>query len=165
MIPGVPMPLQHTLLATLLAAGLLSLPPLSQPSQAATLRWANDGDANSMDPYTRNETFLLTFTQNIYDPLVRRDRNLKVEAALAESWEQPDPLTWRFHLRHGVKFHGGEPFTADDVIFSYQRVVGPGSQLNANLATVREVKKLDDYTVDLSPRCPTRSSWRRSPPG
>ena len=115
-------------------------PCSTAPADAAAFRWANDGDANSMDPYTRNETFLLTFTQNIYDPLVRRDKNLKVEPALAERWEQPDPLTWRFHLRRGVKFHGGEPFTADDVVFSYQRVTGPGSQLNANLATVKEVK-------------------------
>ena len=107
-----------------------------------------------MDPYVRNETFLLTFTQNIYDPLVRRDRNLKVEPALAERWEQPDPLTWRLHLRHGVKFQEGQPFTADDVVFSYGRVVGPGSQLNSNLATVKEVKKLDDFTVDFVTKVP-----------
>ena len=139
------------LLASTLAAGLM---PFAAPADAATFRWANDGDANSMDPYTRQETFLLTFTQNIYDPLVRRDKNLKVEPALAESWEQPDPLTWRFHLRRGVKFHGGEPFTADDVVFSYQRVTGPGSQLNANLATVKEIKKIDDFTVDFITKVP-----------
>ncbi len=141
------------LLATTLAAGLAPM-LAAAPAYAATFRWANDGDANSMDPYTRNETFLLTFTQNIYDPLVRRDRNLKVEPALAERWEQPDPLTWRFHLRHGVKFHGGEPFTADDVIFSYQRVTGPGSQLNSNLASVKEIRKVDDYTVDFVTKVP-----------
>ena len=118
-------------------------------SQAATFRWANDGDANSMDPYTRSETFLLTFTQNIYDPLVRRDRQLKVEPALAESWEQPDDHTWRFHLRHGVKFQEGQPFTADDVVFSYQRAVAPGSQINAYFQAVKEVKKVDDFTVDF----------------
>ena len=104
------------------------------PASAATFRWANDGDANSMDPYTRSETFLLTFTQNFYDPLVRRDKNLKVEAALAESWEQPNPTTWRFHLRHGVKFHDGTPFTADDVVFSYKpggRTGQPAQRLHA----------------------------------
>ena len=116
---------------------------------AASLRWANDGDANSMDPYTRSETFLLTFTQNIYDPLVRRDRQLKVEPALAESWEQPDSKTWRFHLRHNVKFQGGEPFTADDVVFSYQRAIGPGSQINSYFQAVTGVKKIDDFTVDF----------------
>ncbi len=129
----------------LLATALLASPA----SRAATLRWANDGDANSMDPYTRSETFLLTFTQNIYDPLVRRDRQLKVEPALAESWEQPDGHTWRFHLRHGVKFQEGQPFTADDVLFSYKRAIGPGSQLNSYFQAVKEAKKLDDYTVDF----------------
>lgn len=83
----------------LLAMSLLALGLSTTTTPAATFRWANDGDANSMDPYTRNETFLLSFTQNIYDPLVRRNRELKVEPALAVSWEQPDPLTWRFHLR------------------------------------------------------------------
>ena len=124
------------------------------PAPAATFRWANDGDANSMDPYTRNETFLLSFTQNIYDPLVRRNRELKVEPALAVSWEQPDPLTWRFHLRPNVKFQGGEALTADDVVFSYQRATGPGSQINGNFSTVKEVKKVDDLTVDFITKAP-----------
>ena len=131
--------------AALLAGAIL----LTAPAHAASLRWANDGDANSMDPYTRSETFLLTFTQNMYDPLVRRDRALKIEPALAEKWEQPNPLTWRFHLRQGVKFHEGQPFTADDVVFSYKRAVGPGSQINSYFQAVKEVKKIDDYTVDF----------------
>ena len=135
-----------TLFAALVMAGTLIG---SSTPFAATFRWANDGDANSMDPYTRSETFLLTFTQNIYDPLVRRNRELKVEPALAERWEQPDPKTWRFHLRRNVKFQEGQPFTADDVVFSYQRASGPGSQINAYFQAVTEVKKIDDYTVDF----------------
>ena len=123
-------------------------------SPAATFRWANDGDANSMDPYTRSETFLLTFTQNIYDPLVRRNRELKIEPALAERWEQPDTRTWRFHLRKGVKFQDGKPFTADDVVFSYQRASGPGSQINAYFQALKEVKKIDDFTVDFITKDP-----------
>ncbi len=127
---------------------------LGGAAQAATFRWANDGDANSMDPYTRSETFLLTFDQNFYDPLVRRDRDLKVEPALAESWEQPNDTTWRFHLRHGVMFHDGTPFTADDVLFSYGRVIAPGSQLNGYMQAVASVKKVDDYTVDFITKVP-----------
>ena len=136
------------------AALLASAIGLSTGAGAATFRWANDGDANSMDPYTRSETFLLTFTQNFYDPLVRRDAKLKVEPALAESWEQPNDTTWRFHLRHDVKFHDGTPFNADDVVFSYNRVVAPGSQLNAYMQAVTEVKKIDDYTVDFITKVP-----------
>ena len=127
---------------------------LSAQAGAATLRWANDGDSNSMDPYTRNETFQLTFTQNIYDPLVRRDRDLKVEPALATSWEQPAPLVWRFHLRQGVKFSGGETFTADDVVFSYQRATGPGSNINAYFAAVKGIRKIDDATIEFDMKAP-----------
>ncbi len=123
-------------------------------AQAAKFTFANDGDANSMDPYTRSETFLLTFTQNFYDPLVRRDRELKVEPALAESWETPDATTWRFHLRHGVKFQEGQDFTADDVIFSWQRAAGPGSQINSYFQAVKEMKKVDDFTVDVITKVP-----------
>ncbi len=135
----------------MLAASMLFA---SIPGYAAKFVWANDGDANSMDPYTRSETFLLTFTQNIYDPLVRRDRNLKVEPALAESWDRPDATTWRFHLRHGVKFQEGQPFTADDVVFSYQRAIAPGSQINSYFEAVKDVKKVDDYTVDFITKFP-----------
>ena len=142
------------MLKRLLAATILAAGALAQPAAAASFRWANDGDANSMDPYTRSETFLLTFTQNMYDPLVRRGRDLKVEPALATGWEQPNPLTWRFHLRPGVKFHEGQPFTADDVVFSYRRAVAPGSQINAYFQAVSEIRKVDDMTVDFITKVP-----------
>ena len=111
-----------TLAAALLAGSALT-------AQANNFRWANDGDVNSMDPYTRQETFLLAFGSNFYEPLVRRDQEGKVEAALAERWEQPQPTVWRFHLRRGVKFSDGTPFTADDVVFSVQRARAPGSKI------------------------------------
>ncbi len=119
------------------------------PARANTFRWANDGDTNSMDPYARNETFLLSFNANMYEPLVRRNRELKVEPALAQGWEQPSPTTWRFHLRPDVRFHDGTPFTADDVVFSIGRARAQGSNIQAYFATVKEVRKLDDLTVEV----------------
>ncbi|HLZ64749.1 MAG TPA: ABC transporter substrate-binding protein [Aliidongia sp.] len=119
------------------------------PASAATLRWANDGDVNSMDPYARQETFLLTFMQNIYEPLVRRSKDLKVEPSLATEWAQTAPDVWRFKLRQGVKFSDGTPFTADDVLFSFQRIKQPTSALNSNVATVKALNKIDDYTVEF----------------
>ena len=134
----------------LLAAALLAGTALSAPfAQAAPFRWANDGDVNSMDPYSRSETFLLSFTANIYEPLVRRSRDLKVEPALAESWEQPSPTVWRFKLREGVKFADGTPLTADDVVFSAERVMGPGSNLKHYLAAVKAVRAIDARTVEF----------------
>jgi peptide/nickel transport system substrate-binding protein len=135
-------------LALLLAAGL------DGTAAAKTFRWANDGDANSMDPYARQETFLLSFDSNMYEPLVRRDRNLKVEPALATAWKQLAPDVWRFTLRRGVRFHDGSPFGADDVVFSFARVMGPGSNLSGALALVKEVRKVDDGTVDVVTKGP-----------
>jgi peptide/nickel transport system substrate-binding protein len=85
----------------------------------------------------------------MYEPLVRRNKQLKLEPALATEWSQPQPDVWRFKLRQGVKFHDGTPFTADDVVFSFGRVRAPGSNLATVVATVKELKKVDDFTVDF----------------
>ena len=135
-----------------LAAALLCATALSAPAQ--TLRWANDGDVNSMDPYTRQETLLLAFNSHIYEPLVRRDRNMQVEPALAERWEQPSPTLWRFHLRRGVKFTDGTPFTAEDVVFSAARARAQGSNMQSVLASVKEVRRVDDHTVEFETGAP-----------
>ena len=55
---------------------------------------------------------------NVYEGLTKRDKDLKIIPGLAERWEVVEPTRWRFHLRKGVKFHNGEDFTADDVVFS-----------------------------------------------
>ena len=145
--------------AALVAVGLVVssgvVPGIGQnAASAATLRWANDGDVNSMDPYARQETFLLTFMQNIYEPLVGRSKELKVEPALATEWSQTAPDVWRFKLRQGVKFSDGTPFTADDVVFSYQRVKQPSSALNSYVATVANLVKVDDYTIEFHTKGP-----------
>src|SRR3954454_8215316 len=124
------------------------------PGGAQTLKWANNGDVSSMDPYFLNETFLLGFMSNIYEPLVGRGKKLELVPKLAESWSQTSPTLWRFKLRHNVKFHDGTPFTADDVVFSYQRVLMEVSDIKGKLTTVKEVRKVDDYTVDFETKAP-----------
>ena len=136
-----------TLAAALLAGSALA-------AQAETFRWANDGDVNSMDPYARQETFLLSFNANIYEPLVRRNAQMQVEPALAERWENISPTVWRFHLRRNVRFSDGTPFTADDVLFSVERARGPGSNIRGVLAAVKEVRRVDDFTVDFETTVP-----------
>src|SRR5690242_8152015 len=87
------------------AAALVTALLLAFPSAAKPFRWASDGDIATVDPYGRNETFLLSFLANIYEPLARRDESLRLEPALAVSWEQTAPEVWRFHLRENVVFH------------------------------------------------------------
>ena len=137
-----------------LVAALWVALALPQPGTAKTLKFANDGDVSSMDPYFLNETFLLSFLGNVYEPLAGRGKHLELVPNLAQSWEQVAPTVWRVHLRPNVKFAGGEPFTADDVVYSYHRVIGEGSDLKGNLATVTDVKKVDDLTVDIVTKIP-----------
>jgi peptide/nickel transport system substrate-binding protein len=132
----------------------LALALTAAPAGAVTFRWANDGDVVAMDPYTLQETVQLSFLSNIYEPLVRRNRDLKLEPALAVSWEQPSPTVWRFHLRPGVKWQDGSPFTADDVVFSLQRISAKTSSMRAPLSGVKEARKIDDLTVEFETNVP-----------
>src|SRR5205823_13393366 len=83
---------------------------------AKTFRYAYRIDPASLDPHALAETFTLSWLGQIYEPLVGRGKNLELAPALATKWDQPDPKTWRRHLRPNDKFHNGEPFSADDVI-------------------------------------------------
>lgn len=116
---------------------------------AQELRFASTGDAVSMDPYIRNEVFTYSFLGNVYEGLVRRNPDLTIEPELAERWEMLSPTQWRFYLRQGVTFHDGSPFTADDVIFSANRVRAGDSDFKNRLSGVAEVVKVDDFTVDF----------------
>ncbi len=121
----------------------------SDAAFANRFRWAADTDPGTMDPYTRNVTATHSFLANIYEPLVRRSRSLELEPSLATSWRQVSPELWRFELRRNVRFHDGTAFTADDVVFSFQRAKGPGSLIAGYFAAVKEVRKLDDHTIEI----------------
>jgi peptide/nickel transport system substrate-binding protein len=107
-----------------------------------------------MDPATRQETVQLSFLANIYEPLVRRNRSLGLEPALATSWEPTSPTVWRFHLRPGVKWQDGSPFTADDVVFTLKRTLSPNSSMRAPMSPVKEARKIDDLTVEFETAVP-----------
>lgn len=139
---------------TILTAALVTALAVAGPAAAKTFRFANDGDANSMDPHARNETFLLSFTHNVYEPLVRRDKNLKLEGALAQKWSNPSPTVWRFELRPNVKWHDGSPFTADDVVFTLNRANGEGSNMRGHFASYKEARKVDGLTVEVDTKYP-----------
>ncbi len=124
------------------------------PVQAQELRYAFQGDINSMDPYSLNETFSLGTLGNVYEGLVLRGSDLSIQPGLAESWEIVEPTRWRFNLRQGVKFHDGRPFTADDVVFSYQRALSEGSDIKSKFASVASVTKIDDFTIDIVTNAP-----------
>jgi peptide/nickel transport system substrate-binding protein len=121
----------------------------SQAANAKTLRWSGKGDVTSMDPYAFYTTVNSEFLGHLYESLVRLDRSLKFEPALATSWERIEPTLWRFHLRRDVKFHNGNPFSADDVVASLKRASDPNSPYLTATSQIQDVKKVDDLTVDV----------------
>ncbi len=138
-----------TLKRTLAAVVATVLLAAAAASDAVTLRWAGRGDMQTTDPHSQNEGLTNNINSLMYEFLVQRDKNLGLIPSLAESWTQVNPTTWRFKLRAGVKFHDGTPFTADDVVFSYERARGETSQLRAYATASGMPKKIDDLTVEF----------------
>ncbi|WP_211100597.1 ABC transporter substrate-binding protein [Acuticoccus sediminis] len=133
------------LLATVAATALVSA------AEANTLKWGANRDIGSLDPYSYGDSFTINVLNHVYEGLVRYDRDLKIEPALATSWEiMEDGVTWRFTLREGVKFHNGNDFTAEDVVASLERVSDETSPLKGNLPAYVSSKVVDDHTVDVT---------------
>jgi len=129
--------------------------PAKDTGAKNVLRWSSQGDAFTMDPHAQNEGQTLTFAQQIYEPLVDRAPDLSKEPGLAVSWRLVDPTIWEFKLRPNVKFHDGRPFTADDVVFSYQRALSPTSDMRQIIASVAKVEAVDPLTVRIKTNGPS----------
>ena len=131
------------------AALAAAIAAAAAPGAAKTLRWSSQGDIATFDPYAHTESFTSNVQQHVYEPLVRRALDLSLEPALATAWEVVAPDRWRFTLRQGVTFHNGNPFTADDVVASIERLIHPDARARGNLSSVVAVEKVDDFTVDI----------------
>ena len=133
---------------------LLAAAALATPTQAQTLRWASQGDPQTMDPHSQNESMTNMMNGQVYERLTSRTKTLEIVPGLASSWEMVSPTLWRFKLRPNVKFHDGTPFTADDVVFSIIRGQQPTSQINNYATQVGTPKKVDDLTVEFQLTAP-----------
>ena len=116
---------------------------------AATLRIASAFDPQTMDPHGLALQYQTRVIAQVYESLVNRDEQFRLEPSLALSWAATGPTTWRFKLRPGVTFHDGTPFGADDVGFSIERALGPTSQRSFQIKGVKAARKVDALTVDL----------------
>ena len=101
-------------------------------------------------------TYAYPFNVNVYEPLIYLASDYTLKPGLAESWELVNGTTWRFHLRRGVTFHDGKPFTADDVMWTWADRQMRGKTLGTVQSTLGpdSVKKIDDFTVDFTPKTP-----------
>jgi peptide/nickel transport system substrate-binding protein len=138
--------------------------PLPQPPRVVScepgvrggrLKLANFADPKTFNPITANETSSLDVIYWLFDALAKKNQITgEMEAGLAERWTvEPDKKTWTFYLRKGVRWSDGQPFNADDVIFTYNDVVYNTNIVNVKVDYVRlggkdfEVTKIDDFTI------------------
>ncbi|MDX8350091.1 ABC transporter substrate-binding protein [Cognatiyoonia sp. IB215446] len=121
------------------------------PVSAETLRWARSGDALTLDPHSQNEGPTHTIRHQMYEPLIIRDVTGAFVPTLATDWAPSanDPNVWVFNLREGVTFHDGAAFTAEDVVFSFQRAQQPNSDMKELIGSIVEVRAVDDFTVEM----------------
>lgn len=138
----------RTRLVCRLALAGSMLVPLTTGAVAADFKFAGPLDAYTLDPHAVSNTLIFAILSNVYEPLVERGADLQLEPALATSWKQIDATTWEFDLRKGVKFQNGDPFNADDVVFSMDRARKGG--VKTNLSQVASIAKVDDYTVRIT---------------
>ena len=129
------------------------------PQQGGVLTYASTTGINNMHPFKQRGAGERRTGGPVYDLLLsykfeagsNYEVNYEVVPWLAERWEQPDPTTYLLHLRKGVKWHDGEPFTAGDVVFSYQFIRDPANTfpLASLFAIAQSIEKVDDYTVRI----------------
>ncbi|MCH8550994.1 MAG: ABC transporter substrate-binding protein [Natronospirillum sp.] len=124
---------------------------LSAAASAETLRWANVGDSLTLDPHAQNHGQTHTIAHQIYNTLIYSNAAGAQTAGLATDWYilDDEPDVWEFTLREGVTFHEGQAFTADDVVFSFERALHANSDMRPLINTITEIWAEDDYTVRM----------------
>ncbi len=153
-------------LSALLLLGLFTACANKGGASENVLRIATNDEPNTADAQKTTEYYFLPL--NIFDTLlevsVQEDGQTELTPSLAESWEvSPDGITYTFHLREGVKFHNGEVFKADDVVYTFERMLKPetealnvdflaciqGAQemMDGNAQTLSGLEVKDDYTL------------------
>jgi peptide/nickel transport system substrate-binding protein len=141
------------LISTTALVGLLT-PAFAQDT--STIVVAQPADALTMDPAKHSAFPTANIMFQIYDALVTQNAKGDFEPALATEWSNPDPLTWRFKLRQGVKFHNGEDFNANAVKFTFDRALDPAFKAPyfSRISAIKSVEVVDDYTVDFKTAAP-----------
>lgn len=141
-----------------LALGLAVTGLVAQAASAQQLVIGRGSEPQSMDPhFTRAGPNQMT-AMHVFDRLLDTDENLRLIPGLAVAWEAEDELTWRIELREGVRFHDGAPFTAEDVVYSFERaprVPRSPASFAQSLAMLERIEVLDPLTLRMTTTAPS----------
>ncbi|MPT29728.1 MAG: ABC transporter substrate-binding protein, partial [Achromobacter sp.] len=156
-LPSRRTPALHALAAALLACATLASQPALAGKKDDTLRMAYDQAPESVDPYFNNVRIGVIIAANVWDTLLYHDPvSNEYRGQLAKSWKQIDDKTMEFELRQGVKFHNGEEFDADSVVYTLNYVADPKNKAvtQQNVSWIDKVEKIDKYKVRLTTKAP-----------
>jgi peptide/nickel transport system substrate-binding protein len=148
--------MKHRILIVLGAAVLALLSSGHAAEPPGELHVAIPWTPENLDPSMNLSSIRAQVGMSLFDSLVGRDAQRRIAPELAESWKLLDDNTWEFRLRKGVVFHNGEPFNAEAVRFTMQRVLDPNqkSPNRANIAEIAKIEVVDEHTVKLVTRQP-----------
>jgi peptide/nickel transport system substrate-binding protein len=119
-------------------------------ASAGVLRLTQPAEVKTLDPHKQGDMVSMNALINMFDTLTTRDQDNRLAPRLALSWSNPDPLTWRFQLRPGVRFHNGEPCDAAAVKYSIERLLDPATKSPiVELRYVTGAVVVDPLTVEL----------------
>ena len=160
---------RRAVLRLMAAAGMLSAWHLMPGSGIVKARaatggtlnagWSGVGEIRTLDPAQINQVLQFQIASNVLSGLTHINGELVAEGDLAESWQiSDDGLQYTFKLRQGVTFHNGDKFTADDVLFTYNRSKDKEKSIHSRvIANVKALDKIDDYTVKFTLGAPQAS--------
>ncbi|MEA2530059.1 MAG: peptide/nickel transport system substrate-binding protein [Thermomicrobiales bacterium] len=141
------------LLLVLVLLAMAAVPAVTRAhaQSSGVLRAGLDVDAGTGDPRLTNDTSGFRLMDLVFDGLAVLDSTLVPQPALATSWDNPDPTTWVFHLRQGVKFHDGTDLTADDVVYTFETILDENfaAPFRALYAPITSVTATDPQTVQF----------------
>lgn len=144
----------HKWFVTIAAAATLAFAgaPARADKAQNTIRFAYDQAPENVDPYFNNVRIGIIIGQHVWDTLIYRDpKTFEYKGQLATAWRQIDDKTLEIDLRKGVKFHNGQEFTADDVVYTMNFVAKPENKAipQANVSWIDHVEKIDPYKVRI----------------
>ncbi|MBE9605285.1 ABC transporter substrate-binding protein [Acetobacteraceae bacterium H6797] len=140
------MPRFSRLAALAILAGGLAI---GDGASARSLTIAQAVAVQTFDPHGTTETNTLGVIMNVYEALVRRDRNMGFEPGLATGWTLVEPTRWRFTLRQGVVFQDGSPLSVEDVVFSLRRAQAETSDARPAVRSIARIEAVDEKTFDI----------------